>query len=201
MNDPKEETADSVPIFPNGSEETRTQPERERPLAENDSPMTKETMKDLYKKSKRFGIFAVIGGLLFILLYLAEKRFADPEDEFFGKVFLFCGIVIALCGFTLIFMEFFFVKQNSLLTENTHNVYRMYENEIHLLGFEGAQQRDESHVAYEKITKVRKNGRYYYLYLGALVWIVDKDCFTVGSEEVFREILRSKCVPKAIRFK
>lgn len=162
-------------------------------LIENDSPFTPETIKKYLKPTKRFGIIFFCLGLFFSLMYILDR-------DGFGYSMLFPCFIILVCSATLIAVPAIYAKKHNLLNEKTHNLYLFYENEAIGFGYEGQNKRDFNRIPYDKFTKIKKQDGMYLLFFGLQLWVVESNCFTVGTEEEFCAFLRRVCNPKVIKF-
>ena len=177
--------------------EQTVEPLKIAPIAENDTPMNKETLKRLYKRFKSLGIFFLIFGAACLGLYIIERISQSAEDDYF----LFAGCVILGCGVAFLWLHNVYVNKNKFITENTHVVYRFYEDNFYTYTFDGDKKKEASDLSYSNISKVRQIGEFIYLYLGANALVLDANFFTVGTKQVLVEHLKKQCGPLNVKIK
>lgn len=164
------------------------------PLIENAFPMTKDTLRQLYKHFKLWGItLSVIGGILAVF-YILSSVIWEYEPSVLSCLPLGFGI-----GFLYIYRMF--VDKNKLVSTDTHLIYQFYAEEFCVRSFKGEEKKEESHFTYKQLQKVKKLGGFYYLHLGATALVIKMDTFTVGTKEDFIALLKEKCDPKTVKIK
>lgn len=173
------------------------QPQTEKTVrVENDTKFTRESLKKFYEWIRAFGVICtVIGGLLFLsdLIWM----FVADEDT----PFLTAAVGFLAFGIAMLVLHKLYVKNNKMVTDNTHTIYRFYDDELVALDFDGDNKRGESHVFYKQIVRVKKRGDYYQLFLGAVALLVDRNAFTVGTETDMKALLKEKCGEKTVKCK
>lgn len=165
-------------------------------LIENNTPFTKQTLKDFYKNLKILGIVCLILGVWCVIAYFLFRHLTNQNDF----VFLWVGLAAILCGILYLFLSSAYVTKNKLVTDSTYEIYQCDEQQIHCYSFDRTQKIAESHIGYEKISHASQNKKYILLRVGAVVELVNRATFTIGTEEEFKDLLRAKCGPKIARF-
>ncbi len=178
------------------AEQTEKPQDKKTLRVENDTPFTKETLKKFYKKMKNLGVIFIFIGVIFVLCSFLPIFRADKDS--FGTI-IAAGVVIIGCGIALLSMYKTAVKNNRRVTNETHTIYRFYDDEWTVSDFDGKTKRGESQMFYHQIVKVKVRGGYYQLFLGNLAVLVDKSAFTVGTEDDFKNVLKEKCAQKAVK--
>ena len=166
-------------------------------IAENDTPMNKQTLKQLYKRLKILGIIFMIFGAACLGLYMLESLTQSGEDDYF----LLAGCVILGCGVALIWLQNVYVNKNKFITENTRVVYRFYENNFYSYTFDGDKKKEAADLSYSNIAKVKQIGEFIYLFLGANALVLNVKNFTVGTREILIAHLKKQCGEKAVKIK
>ncbi len=178
----------------NTLEEPCEQPTAPQPRIENTFPMTKDTLRLLYKHFKILGIImCALGGILALLYILSAVIWEDDLS-------VVCCFPLGV-GIAFLYIYRMFVVKNKIVSDDTRLLYRFYEKEFHGLTFKGEEKREESHFTYRQIQKAKKLGNFYYLYVGAVALVVKADTFTVGTKEEFVALLKEKCDPKTVKIK
>ena len=166
-------------------------------LIENNTPFTKQTLKDFYKNLKILSFLSFIFAAISLSIY------------FFGPPFLRMTVILGMasifvvCGILFIFFCNAYVKRNTLITDSTYVVYQCDERYIHCYNFDGAKKESETHIEYEKISQACQNKKYIMIHIGAgvrIIRLINRATFTIGTEEEFKDLLRAKCGPKIARF-
>lgn len=174
----------------------QTQTLEELPVfAENKTRITKEFLLRFYKNLKICGIFLCAVGAVAFLLYIV-LLFRTPKEENTYDVFLFGGAILIGVGVFFLVLRTITVNKNQAAQNNALMVYRFDERAAHGYEFVGSVLYGESHIVYEKFTQVLWQKNYISLYMGQVVWILDRDGFTAGAEEQLRTQLLNKRIPE-----
>lgn len=168
------------------------QPKTDAPvtlIAENDTPMNKNVLKFLFRRTKFLG-WLCLGLGLFLLILAVVGIVLEAGDQ---KYLLFISIIDIVCGVVLIYLENVSVKKNKVVTDDMHVLYKFYQDSFCVLTFDGNVKKEESNLTYKNVSKVRKVDNYIYLYLGTNALVVNLNNFTVGTKEDFVIHLRKNC--------
>ena len=164
-------------------------------IAENTTPMNKNVLKQLYRRTKFLGWLCLsLGIFLFILAVLGI--ILETSDQSF---LLFVGIVDTVCGAVLLYLERASVAKNKVVTDDMHIVYKFYDQDFCALTFDGSIKKEETHLSYKNVSKVRKVDNYIFLYLGANALVINLNTFSVGTKEDFVVHLKARCEHVKIR--
>lgn len=163
-------------------------------LIENETPMTKATVKEYVKPIKTLGILMLSLGVLLGVL----NRFGVIMEELFFicAAFSFLGMFV---GLVLCLLAWKHVK-NPTFKDGVKNVYSFYENGIIIRGFDETQK-SVGEIAFEEITKITDSGCFYIINIGQIAYLVDDRKFTVGDAVQFRKLLQEKCNLKMIKLR
>lgn len=168
-------------------------------LVKNDTQLTPNTLKKFYKDLKDGSIAVIVIGilLLFMSLFLLTLR-GYEEDDF---VFWVCGVVFIVCGALILWMYYAVYTKNKIFTERTHTLYLCDEEGVTQILLDGERETARSWISYAQISKVTKKKEYILLRLGASVWLIDRNAFTLGTEADFVALLKRRCAPKSVKIK
>ena len=166
-------------------------------IVENDTPMNKATLKQIYRNNKFLSFCDLVCGAI-ILLSAIIQLILGEEDGFF---YLFLGVIFTTAGVFLYLTYNTCVNKNKVATENTHVVFRFFDDEFFALTFDGDEKKEESHLSYNKISKVKKVGKFYFLFLGASALVLNPENFTLGDKEKFISLLKEKCDKNTVKIK
>lgn len=169
-----EQTLEELPVF-----------------AENKTRITKELLLRFYKNLKICGIFLCAVGAVAFLLYIV-LLFRTPEEENTYDVFLFGGAILIGVGVFFLVLRTITVNKNQASQKNALIIYRFDERAVHSYEFVGSVLYGESHIVYENFTQVLWLPDSVCLYMGQVIWILDRDGFTAGTEEQLRTQLLNK---------
>lgn len=166
-------------------------------LIENNTPFTKQTLKDFYKNLKILSFLSFIFAAISFSIYYFGPPFLRTT------VILGMASIFVVCGILFVFLWSAYVKRNTLITDSTYVVYQCDERCIHCYNFDGAKKESETHIEYEKISQACQNKKYIMIHIGAgvrIIRLINRATFTIGTEEEFKDLLRAKCGPKIARF-
>lgn len=166
-------------------------------LIENNTPFTKQTLKDFYKNLKILSFLSFIFAAISFSIYYFGPPFLRTT------VILGMASIFVVCGILFVFLWNAYVKRNTLITDSTYVVYQCDERCIHCYNFDGAKKESETHIEYEKISQACQNKKYIMIHIGAgvrIIRLINRTTFTIGTEEEFKDLLRAKCGPKIARF-
>lgn len=166
-------------------------------LIENNTPFTKQTLKDFYKNLKILSFLSFIFAAISFSVYYFGPPFLRTT------VILGMASIFVVCGILFVFLWNAYVKRNTLITDSTYVVYQCDERYIHCYNFDGAKKESETHIEYEKISQACQNKKYIMIHIGAgvrIIRLINRATFTIGTEEEFKDLLRAKCGPKIARF-
>ncbi len=174
----------------------QTQTLEELPVfAENKTRITKEFLLRFYKNLKICGIgLCVIGAIACIAHIFLSAR--SPENKENYEILLSCGAILVAIGAFFLVLRTITVNKNQAAQNNALMVYRFDERAAHGYEFVGSVLYGESHIVYEKFTQVLWRPDSVCLYMGQAIWILDRDGFTVGTEEQLRTQLLNKRIPE-----
>lgn len=198
---PAPQPVGSQPVEPHpvGSQTTATPTEPPQPLPvliENRSPMTKQTLRDIYQL-KKLAVWLIVLGVLLFLFWILQIKLSDSKSPFL----LIFGIIVAAFGIFLFFYEKKFLNSNKMFTDNACQVCLFDERGFRTISFEGNMQTGDSYLTYDKITSVYRQKEYIFIRLGAIILILNRSCFTYGTEYDLKNLLLAKCPPKVVRLK
>lgn len=163
-----------------------------QPLFLNDSPFTVETLKKFHKGLKTLAICFFALCPLFILVFFLEQM------DFF---YLVLGMLYAFLGFAVLSSYRTNTSRNPQVAENSHCLFHFYEDRVRCESFFGEEKQGEHALTYAQLTKVRKTKGFITIQFGALAWLVDPACFSVGSEQDLIDLLREKCKKGVVKIK
>lgn len=148
-----------------------------QPIFSLSTPYTKTTLHEYYKKS--YNIFLA---LLFVSLLLIVACGADiVRNAIAGKDIEIGAIVgLALFVFVMVIMlnSYFTLKKsekNTVLTDTTFITFNFYNERFTYQLYDKDEMIEQSKLRYENITKVRKNGEFWQLFLS------NKTCLILDS--------------------
>ena len=177
------------------SEQQSTDNQTASLVAENTTPMNKSVLKQLYKRTKFLGWLCLgLGIFLFVLAVLGI--IVETGDQ---SYLLFIGIVDTVCGAVLLYLEHASVAKNKVVTDDMYIVYKFFDQDFCVLTFDGSVKKEETHLSYKNVNKVRKIDNYIFLYLGANALVVNLNTFLVGTKEDFVAHLKTRCENVKIR--
>lgn len=174
----------------------QTQTLEELPVfAENKTRITKELLLRFYKNLKICGIGLCIVGIFTFLTYIFfTNRSPDYKENY--EILRIGSIVVVGIGAFFLVLRTITVNKNQAAQNNALMIYRFDERAVHGYEFVGSVLYGESHIVYEKFTQVLWRPDSVCLYMGQVVWILDRDGFTVGTEEQLRTQLLNKRIPE-----
>ncbi len=169
-------------------------------LVRNDSPMTPATMKEFYKLILISGFVLLVCGALLILL--AVFLMSLDEDEGVDLlVFIYCGIIIAVCGGVYIGLYYGPYTHNKLFSDTTHALYICDDRGLVQYMYDENGKTGEQFIGYAQISKVTGRKNFLVIRFSMVAWIVDRRTFTMGTEADFLNLLRSHGVNVKVKAK
>lgn len=173
-----EQTLEELPVF-----------------AENKTRITKELLLRFYKNLKICGIGLCIVGIFTFLTYIFfTNRSPDYKENY--EILRIGSIVVVGIGAFFLVLRTIIVNKNQASQNNALIIYRFDERAVHSYEFVGSVLYGESHIVYENFTQVLWHPDSVCLYMGQVVWILDRDGFTAGTEEQLRTQLLNKRIPE-----
>lgn len=165
-------------------------------LIENDTPFNRQTLKDFYGRLKTSGIFILISASIMLLSGILLSILFNGDSY----LYFVCAGIFAFLGVFFIIYQNKLIKNTKMVDESTHILFRFDENGFCAMTFNGTTQTEYSRITYDKITNVRDYKQYLLFRFGAVVLILNKQTFTVGSEMELKALLSRKCPKKSLRF-
>lgn len=163
-------------------------------LIENDTPFTKQTLKNFYKNNKISAIVCLIASVFILICGILELIW--ERDPFFFII----ACVFLICSFSL-FWAYNKLTKDSRFSENTHQLYRFDERGMAAIFYEGTQKTGDIYIPYDKFTKVKKQKNFIVVFFGNSAYIIDTGTFTKGTEYDLKQLLLSKCPPDTVKLK
>ncbi len=163
-------------------------------LIENETPMTKATIKEYIKPFKGIGVLMLSLGILIGVLnkfglIMEELFFVSATFSVLG---IFVGIVFCLLARKHV--------KNPAFKDGVKNVYSFYENGIIVRGFDEVQK-SVGEISYQQITKIADSGNFYIITVGQIAYLLDDRVFTIGDGAQLCKLLQEKCNPKIIKLR
>ena len=168
--------------------------EEKKPLFVNDTPFTMEIIRRSQKGTKKTAILCLVLGLVSCV---ASVLIQSAESILIG-----CAAIYIFMAIVLFFFYRTVTKNNTQAADNAINHFCFYEDEAVCEDFYGGKKKGEQRLSYWQFTKVlRGEDGLLFLQFGAMMWIIESNNFSVGTEEEFLDFLRSNCKAKTVKIR
>lgn len=164
----------------------------------NDTPLTVDTLKKLYKTLKNCAIIMIVcGGIVLCGAFIDLLNVEKPDFVFFGA-----GVVFILCGLLYLYQYYGVYGKNKLLTDKTHTLYLCDDEGVTQIFYDGEREIGKQRIEYVQLLKVTRKKEYIVLHVGSgQGWHINRYQFTQGTEADFIALLKRGCAPNCIKIK